>query len=249
MADIHPNMFYFVQKECPPTWSIKQHVVKFYSLTFILMGSADYMIDNVDYPAAEGDIVFVPLGSSRAATTPGMHCVAIDFILSEGEVLQLPNIIHYEDIRQFSYLFQELRYEWFQKREGYQLKCQGIFSLILHKLIYERENTPNTTFITIIKRYVMEHSGKKLVIAELAKLVHLSPVYCGALFKSIEGITINEFIKQVRMNKASALLLTGEYTVSEVAEIVGFKDVFYFSNTFKQYFGISPNYYRHSFHL
>jgi AraC-like DNA-binding protein len=250
MADIHPKLFYFVQKECTPTWSIRKHVLDYYySLVFILQGSAEYLINDVKYHAVAGDVVFVRRGSTRSATTEGMHCVALDFTLPDGEDVSLPTIIHYDDIKQFSYLFQELKFEWLQQREGYQLKCQGLFALILHKLVYERENNQNIAFLSIIKRYIIEHSGQKLTIAELAKLVHLSPVYCGALFKNIEGITINEFIKQVRMNKASALLRTGEYTISETAEIVGFKDVFYFSNTFKKYFGISPNYYRHSFHL
>ncbi len=250
MADLHPKMFYFVQKECTPTWLIKKHTLDFfYSLVFILQGGADYLINDVKYHAAAGDVVFVRRGSTRSATTEGMNCVAIDFILPEEEALQLPTIIPYGDMKQFSYLFQELKYEWLQQREGYQLKCQGLFALILHKLVYEREINQNTTSVSIIKRHIIEHSDQKLSMAELSGLVHLSPVYCGALFKSMEGITISDFIKQVRMNKASALLRTGEYTISETAEIVGFKDVFYFSNSFKKYFGVAPNYYRQSFHL
>jgi ligand-binding sensor domain-containing protein/signal transduction histidine kinase/AraC-like DNA-binding protein len=59
--------------------------------------------------------------------------------------------------------------------------------------------------------------------------------------KKITGLSTTEFVKNVRLNEAKKLLLTGEYTVSEVAYKVGFSDPAYFSKSFKKTFDVSPS--------
>lgn len=58
--------------------------------------------------------------------------------------------------------------------------------------------------------------------------------------KSITGLTINEIVKNVRLKRAAALLAENNYTVYEVADMVGYNDSKYFSREFKKKFGISP---------
>ncbi len=47
-----------------------------------------------------------------------------------------------------------------------------------------------------------------------------------------------------RVAKASGLIETWEYNISEVAYMVGYNDIRYFSTSFKKQFGISPSLYR-----
>ncbi len=63
--------------------------------------------------------------------------------------------------------------------------------------------------------------------------------------KFITGMTTNDFIKNVRVNRAAELLKEkNELSVSEVAFICGFKDQHYFSKCFKQVYGVSPKDYK-----
>jgi DNA-binding response OmpR family regulator len=64
--------------------------------------------------------------------------------------------------------------------------------------------------------------------------------------KAITGLSINEFIKNVRLKESHKLLLTGDLNVAEVAYSVGFNDQKYFSKCFKEYFGKSPSEVTHS---
>lgn len=59
--------------------------------------------------------------------------------------------------------------------------------------------------------------------------------------KSMTGRSLNEFIRIMRLNRSKELLKTGNYTVSEVAYMVGFSDPKYFSTCFKKQFGNSPS--------
>ena len=63
-------------------------------------------------------------------------------------------------------------------------------------------------------------------------------------FNSVLNITINDFIKQLRLKKAAELLLQEEYNVSEVAYKVGFKEVSYFRKCFKKLYKYSPSEYK-----
>jgi len=57
---------------------------------------------------------------------------------------------------------------------------------------------------------------------------------------SIAGVTVSEFIKEIRLKRAAQLLMQKPSSISEVAYQVGFNDPKYFSKCFKQMFGVSP---------
>lgn len=66
--------------------------------------------------------------------------------------------------------------------------------------------------------------------------------------RSLTGMTPNAFVNSYRLNKAASLLESGDYRVSEVYEILGFKSASYFSKAFKQQFGVTPSEYLTSRH-
>ncbi len=243
----YPAMIYFVQKECSTNWKIKDNHINFCDLVFIQGGSADYIIDQIPYHVKAGDVVCIKPGSTRTASTMGMTCVSIDFLVPAGDLpLSLPHVTSGIDLTDFEPLFMSIKYEWLQQTDGYQLKCQAIFGLILHKLLYNQKIQGENLYIQTIKRYVVAHYQENSTVVMLAGIVNLNPVYCGALFKKSEGQTIQEFVTQVRINKAANLLQLGEHNVSEVATLTGFNDIYYFSNTFKRIMKISPVNYKNS---
>lgn len=62
--------------------------------------------------------------------------------------------------------------------------------------------------------------------------------------KRITGTTPNDYIRSLRMNKAAELLKDDRLTVAEVGYQVGIGDPYYFSKSFKNFFGVSPTKYR-----
>lgn len=61
--------------------------------------------------------------------------------------------------------------------------------------------------------------------------------------KALTGLTIQEFIRSIRIKRAAQLLETGEYNVSEAAVQTGFSEMKYFRNYFKEQFGCLPSEY------
>ena len=58
------------------------------------------------------------------------------------------------------------------------------------------------------------------------------------------GITPKQFILQKRINNAETLLQNKQYSIKEIAQIIGYDNPLYFSRIFQRTIGISPSEYR-----
>ena len=68
--------------------------------------------------------------------------------------------------------------------------------------------------------------------------------YLNRLFKRHTGQTIFGYLNALRIERAKQLLSTGFYSIAEIAEKTGFRDVYYFSRVFKKLTGVTPGEYR-----
>jgi len=240
----YPEVVYFVSKNCDAEWELTAREIEFYSMLFVEEGSADYVIAGQDVRLETGDVLCMPPGTFRTATTTGMTCIGINFILPKGCEFEIPLVTRWGDLEDFHIHFQDLKFEWLQQQAGFELKSVACLMLILHKLMYQKKHDAKNIHVESMKNFIMENHKQDLSMATIADEVGLSPVYCGALFKKIEHCTIAEFLTRVRINRAMTLLETGEYSISETAEECGFIDIYYFSNTFKKVVGTSPSKYK-----
>jgi AraC-like DNA-binding protein len=62
--------------------------------------------------------------------------------------------------------------------------------------------------------------------------------------KAITALSVNEFIKTMRMKRAAMLLTQSDMNINEISELVGFADRSHFSKSFTKHFGISPTQYQ-----
>ena len=65
-----------------------------------------------------------------------------------------------------------------------------------------------------------------------------------AKVRSLTGLSANNFITRVRLDRASQLLRSSELNVSEIAWDCGFQDLSYFGRVFKEVYGQTPTNYR-----
>ena len=91
--------------------------------------------------------------------------------------------------------------------------------------------------INIIEKNINE---EKFSVEVLGKALGLSRTHLFRKFKSLTGIAPNDFIRQIRIKKAAQLIKEGNYSVSEVCYMVGFKTPANFSTSFKAFYGKSP---------
>jgi len=93
-------------------------------------------------------------------------------------------------------------------------------------------------------RYIYAHYNLDLSVDLLAEYVCLAPSYLSHIFKKETGENLGKFIKRVRMEKASDMLKNTHEKIVTVAVAVGYNNVSYFCQSFREYYGISPQKYR-----
>ena len=78
-------------------------------------------------------------------------------------------------------------------------------------------------------------------------LVHELAVSRSVFFKKLKtltGMAPIEFIKEMRVKRAAQLIETGDYSMTQIAYMVGINDPRYFSKCFKQHYGMTPTEYK-----
>lgn len=83
----------------------------------------------------------------------------------------------------------------------------------------------------------------------IAKRHHISISTLRRVVSEYTGYPLNAYINRLKIAEAKNILLKTDDTVKEVADSLGFKDVFYFSRLFKKYVGMSPLIYRNNMQL
>lgn len=95
-----------------------------------------------------------------------------------------------------------------------------------------------------VVEYINGSLNKNLTIAELAKLVQMSPHHFGRLFKQSMGIAPYQYILQCRIQQSKELLQDKKLTIAEIAHTVGFAHQSHLNYHFKRLIKITPKQFR-----
>lgn len=103
---------------------------------------------------------------------------------------------------------------------------------------------PGTVYVKSAINYMSHNYAKKIKIAELAEHIGINRSYLASSFKKAMGISPQEFLINIRMDKAVSLLKHSTLPVTDIANQVGYDDPLSFSRIFRQRYDMSPRAYR-----
>ena len=104
---------------------------------------------------------------------------------------------------------------------------------------------PKSRYVREAMGYLEQNCGSsELSIGQAAAQLGLSEGHLSHLFKKETDMTLGAYLTRCRIQKAMALLREGRLKVYEVAEACGYRDIAYFSGTFKKITGKSPSDYQ-----
>lgn len=115
---------------------------------------------------------------------------------------------------------------------------------LAEKVRDQKERQHTSSYTEQCKDYVYQNYRKKIYLETIADTLGISSSYLSRLFKKETGISLQDFINHVRVEKAANLLIYSEETLSGIAEYVNFPSQSYFGKIFKQQMHMTPKQYR-----
>ena len=115
----------------------------------------------------------------------------------------------------------------------------GVFAIFFWRR--RSKTSKDRVVIERIENYVDTHYAQAFSVADLAKVCFLSEGYVGKIFKRGTGKSLNQYVNEVRVEKALVLIKTTAKTISEIHYEVGIKNASYFSKIFKEILGSTPS--------
>lgn len=85
---------------------------------------------------------------------------------------------------------------------------------------------------------------RNLDLKSISDEIYLSPYYIGSIFKKFTGKKFTQYLNEYRLRKAKKLLHESDLRINELAVAVGINNPSYFTELFKQMYGLSPAAYK-----
>ncbi|WP_276357246.1 helix-turn-helix domain-containing protein [Cohnella caldifontis] len=168
-----------------------------------------------------------------------LHAIREDFLQVVYSLLARNNI---QAHRLFA---DEVAQRLFQKSESGVFDFMKWAHFVTEKTIETvKEALQSEGVVEKAKRFIQENYHRDLGRDDVAASVFLTPDYLAKAFKTDTGLTIKEYVNEIRINKAKQLLSETTESIGRIAMETGFDSISYFSTVFKKVTGETPNAYR-----
>ena len=112
------------------------------------------------------------------------------------------------------------------------------------KMLLLKKSSVISKPIIICMDYIYKHINSRITVQVLADYTNLSPSYLSRLFKKELGISISDYIREKKIEKAENLLKYSDYSIIEIATYLAFSSQRHFIQTFEKFVGLTPKKYR-----
>jgi AraC-like DNA-binding protein len=247
------------------------HYHDYFEMYYLYSGERNYFIRDQIYRIAKGDLVFIneyDLHKTTNTGAPPEHARMVIYFRKDlfGEhssllqsksspftngspvlSLQAHEQIYVEQI------LDKFESELTDRRAYYDIRLKALMIELFIVVLRLRETTMNRPIVSDkilhsrvsdIARFINDHYGERLTLADLSSRFYISPFYLSRIFKSSTGFSFVEYITTIRIREAQKLLRETERKISLIAETVGFDDFAHFGRIFKKIAGMTPMQYR-----
>ena len=216
----------------------------YHAISFRILGNARFIHKKGITKAVTGDIVYVPPYCPYTLECESEHLFVIHFETNEVPGNDIINFTP-QNPSYYQSKFEEFYTAWSKKQPGYIYECKSIFYKILMHI--EREKLQTSSHgsedrLNEAADFIHDNfTTSEFSIEQLAKLCDMSGTYFRKLFMKKYQMSPLEYINKLKTQYATELLKSNYYTISEVSEKCGFKNIYYFSSFIKRETGLSPS--------
>ncbi len=221
-----------------------------HGLLYVGCARAEFTFPNGDtLTAFEGDVVLLPKGARYSLTFRGnapetYTDILVHFTLlgASGRQLTLQDEVQVlptmgdlrEPFEQLQHIYKNQVYPAVQLKSG------------LYALLARLTDAAQAALVAMEDAvvYIESHLHEKLQVSDLARRASMSETTFRVAFKAVTGDAPNQYILNLRLEKAKEMLANETVSLADVATALAFYDTAFFCKIFKKYTGITPTQYR-----
>lgn len=245
-------------EECKPGHSCGPRFRSYQLIHFVLYGKGEFHINGHVFHLSKGDAFIIPSGKVcyyEADSVDPWCYVWINFsgINSQMYTYELINsaedvfILHNLDVEKYKRPILEIL-QLDRNSVSRYFKCNSILldimSMLFQDMGLEDKKLSKQSIADEVKYYMDINYPEKIVMKDIAKEFGIHPNYLTKLFHDKFDISPKNYLKNLKLKKAQALLKTTDLPISVIADSLGFDDQLAFAKTFKKEYSISPSQYR-----
>lgn len=242
-------------------WKPVPHAHKHTELFFIVSGKGQFILQDQVFPVNANNLVIINPNvlhcESSMDAQPMEYIVlgidGVEMAANEHYNGQFCILDHFESVDISSCLRNILR-EMELKNAGYEDVCQAYMEIMLVRLMRTIAMKPQDEGAAVagnrqcaaVKRYIDLHFKESLTLEQLAKEAHINKYYLAHAFKKEYGETPINYMISRRIDESKFLLTETDLSVSQIAQVLGFSSLSYFSQVFRKTQQITPVEFRKS---
>ena len=242
-------------------WHSVPHTHNHMELFYIVGGKGQFLIQDQLHPVNANNLVII--NPNVTHTEVSLNAQPLEYIVLGIEGIELAtsensngqfNILdHFESVEISGCLRNILR-EMEQKNTGYEDVCQAYMEILIIRLMRNTQlslpakppiNSGNRQ-CAAVRRYIDLHFKEALTLEQLADEAHMNKYYLSHAFKREYGVSPINYMISRRIEESKYLLAETDLSMSQIAQLLGFSSLSYFSQVFRRTQAISPMEYRQS---
>lgn len=223
-----------------------------FDLFYVWSGEGEVEVNGVHYQVGKGSCFLFRPGDYTSATHNPQKPLVLTYIHFgvDEAVEQVPDRYRQlDDTVDFEYMLSRYVRLFLVQTYAAEEEARLVLKALLIQLLRADNQTPVerkgsnqlTEAIHEIANFIRQNPGIAHRVEDLATRAQLSPRYFSMKFKELIGMSVQTYMIRTRIERAQHLLMHAGMNVTEVADALGYRDIFFFSRQFKQYTGRSPS--------
>lgn len=254
------KMLYLAASKYEGDWLCNLHTHHFTELFFITKGKGEFQVEDKRFPVRENNLIIINPHIEHTEYSTEDSPLEYVVISIEGMTFEFDKqyagqnyaLYNCDNIKDnVSFLLKMLLDEAENEIRDYDVVCQDLAEILLVYLmrrqnlhLHESLDTKMSKECGAAKRYIDSNYMENITLDLLADLTHMNKFYLVHSFTKYTGLSPINYLTQRRIQVATELLSSTDFSIAQIATSVGFSSQSYFSQVFRKALGMTPVQYR-----
>lgn len=243
------------------TRAVHRHA-RFTGMLYVYQGAGQYVAGGYSYAIRTGDVLLYNQGDLHEVTSSlhheiGTYCFGLSNLrlgrLAEGHFSDpehgfvrpaADEIDHIQSLCELIYRHAERHSAYADELVSHLLPALVLLSANLPPDERAADQPHNLVLANRIRQYIGTHFTEQLTLEDIGQALSMSPYHLAHIFKDMTGMSPIHYMIRCRVGEAQNLLISTDYSATQIAAIVGYANVNHFNAIFAKLVGLPPIRYR-----